>query len=104
MGAAASTRTAMELPAHAVIYAISVRVIADLPGAASFTVVCDGRNCSTAPVAAQVGSTDPGTAGVPFTIGSTPAPIMIVPDVAPTAEGGQVRITAHYYVVTPADS
>ncbi len=104
VGAAASTRTAMELPAHAVIYAISVRVIADLPGAASFTVVCDGRNCSTAPVAAQVGSTDPGTAGVPFTIGSTPAPIMIVPDVAPTAEGGQVRITAHYYVVTPADS
>jgi hypothetical protein len=103
IGAASSTTTALRLPANAVVYAISVRVVEAIPGAASFTVSCAGRTVSTAPVSTAAGSTDPGTAAVPFPVGPTPAPVTITPNATPTA-GGTVRVTVYYYVVTPATS
>ena len=101
VAAAATTRTAMQLPANAVVYAISVRVIADIPAATTFTVTCGGHTFSTALVPAKADHTDPGTAGAPFTIGPAPSPITIVPDHIPATDGGRIRVTAHYYVVTP---
>ena len=104
VAAAASTHTMMQLPANAVVYAISVRVVAAPPTAASFTVTCGGHTFSTAPVSAKAGSTDPGTAGAPFTLGTAPSAVLIVPDRPPADDSGRVRVTAHYYVVTPATS
>jgi hypothetical protein len=104
VAAAESTRTAMQLPAGAVVYAISVRVVADLPTATTFTVTCGGHTFSTAPVPGKAGRTDPGTAGAPFTIGGAPAPILLVPDRVPAGDSGKIRVTVHYYVVTPATS
>ncbi len=101
VAAAATTSTTMRLPAHAVVYAISARVVAEIPTATAFTVTCGTRTASTAPISVKAGSTDPGTANVPFTIGATPLPVTLVPNQIPAHDGGKIRITVHYYVVTP---
>ena len=101
VAASPATQTAMRVPANAVVYAISVRVLEAIPTATSFTVSCAGRTVSTAPVPATDGSTNPGTAGAPFTVGAAPAPVTLTPDVAPANARGRVRVTVHYYVVTP---
>ncbi len=101
LAAATETRTTMQVPANAVVYAISVRVLETIPTATSFTVSCAGRIMSTAPVSAVAGSTDSGTAGAPFTVGDVSAAITLTPDRAPANNSGRVRVTAHYYVVAP---
>lgn len=101
VAAAAATVTAMKVPANAVVYAISVRVLAAIPAATSFTVSCAGRTVSTAPVPVAAGSTDSGTAGAPFTVGNVPAAITLTPNLVPSDASGRVRVTVHYYVVTP---
>ncbi|MHB9132643.1 MAG: hypothetical protein ACYDBB_16360 [Armatimonadota bacterium] len=101
IAAAASSPTTMRIPADAVVYAISVRVIEAIPTAATFTVSCGGHTFSTVPVSVAAGSTNSGTAGAPFTIGATPSPITLTPDRAPADNHGRVRVTVHYYVVTP---
>jgi len=91
----------MQLPANAVVYAISVRVMAEIPTATTFTVTCEGHTFSTTPVPVKAGRTDPGTAGAPITIGTAPSSIVIVPDRIPANDSGKIRVTAHYYVVAP---
>ncbi len=102
LATAPSTKTAMHLPPHAVVYAVSVRLLADIPGATALTVACGDRTVSTAPIPAKAGSTDPGTANAPFTLSATPTPITLTPDRPPTAPTARARVTVHYYLVTPA--
>ena len=101
VAAAEATQTDMRVPANAVVYGVSVRVLEAIPTATSFTVSCDGRTVSTVPVPVTAGSTNPGTADAPFTIAAAPAAITLTPDRVPADAGGRVRVTVHYYVVTP---
>jgi len=101
MAATKATQTAMRVPASAVVYAISVRVLKKIPTATSLAVSCGSRTVSTAPVPAAAGSTNPGTKGAPFTVGAAPAAVTLTPDRIPADASGRVRVTVHYYVVTP---
>ena len=97
----ASTSTTMLVPPFAVVLAISARVVEDIPGAATLRVSCGDHLFNTAPIKAISGNVNPGTAGVPWTNGAVALPIVLTPDHAPVDKKGQVRVTVHYYVVTP---
>ena len=105
IAAAATTDTAIQIPANAVVFAVSVRVTTVIPTAATFTVGDSGSAArfSTAAVAVAAGSTDPGTkAGAYYN--ATALEIRITPNLTPDANTGRVRVTIYYYSVTPPTS
>jgi len=98
IAAAAETVCAIQMPAGCIGYAVSVYVVADLPGAATFEVgvAAESDRFATA-VAAIAGSSDKGTKdGMTYYAAATN--IVITPN-APPAAGGTVRITVHYIMV-----
>lgn len=102
---AASTDTTIQLPASAIILAVSVRVTVVIPTAATFTVGDAGvaDRFSTAAVTVAAGSTNPGTkAGAYYNASATA--VRITPDIPVLADTGRVRVTIHYIDVTPATS
>jgi hypothetical protein len=106
IAAAATTNTAIQLPANAVILAVSVRVVTVIPTAATFTVTSatPAKTWNTAAgVAVAATTTDVGTAPGP-TFQTTASAVTITPNLTPGAATGQVRVTVYYYQVTPATS
>jgi hypothetical protein len=105
IAAAATTATAIQLPAGAIILAVSVRVVTVIPTAATFTVgdLGSANRYNTAAVNVAAGSTDVGTkAGAyynPAAVG-----VVITPNATPGAATGQVRVTIHYIAVTAPTS
>lgn len=104
IAAAASTTTTMLVPAGAVVLSISVRVTTVIPTAATFNVsIGASGNFNTVAVPVAATTTDQGTAlGAKYI--PTAAGITITPNLTPGAATGVVRITASYYLVTPATS
>lgn len=105
IAAAATTDTAIQLPANALILGVSVRVTTVIPTATTFTVGDAGSAArfSTAAVSVAAGSTDPGTkAGAYYNAAA--AAVRITPNGTPGAATGAVRVTIHYLDVTPASS
>lgn len=103
IAAAATTTTAMQLPAGAVVLAVSVRVTTVIPTAATFTVKVGAIVFNTAAVSTAANSTDRGTAaGAAYN--STAQGVTITPNVTPGAATGVVRVTVIYYVVSPPTS
>lgn len=105
IAAAATTTTAIQLPANAVILAVSVRVVTIIPTAATFTVTSatPAKTWNTVAVAVAAGTTDQGTAPGP-TFQTTASVITFTPNLTPGTATGQVRVTVYYYQVTPATS
>lgn len=105
IAAAATTDTTIQMPAGAVVLAVDVRVTVVIPTAATFTVGDSGSatRFSTAAVAVAAGSTDAGTkAGAYYN--ASALSVRITPNAQPADNSGRVRVTIHYYIVTPATS
>lgn len=105
IAAAATTDTAIQLPANAVILGVSVRTTVVIPTAATYTVGDSGSAArfNTAAVSAAANSTDPGTkAGAYYNASATA--VRITPNATPGNNSGRVRVTIHYLSVTPPTS
>ena len=105
IAAAASSSTTIQLPAGAVILAVTVRVTTAIPstgGVTGFTVGDAGSAAryNTATVSITAGSTDAGTkAGAYYNASATA--VVLTPNASPAANTGRVRTTIFYYQVTP---
>lgn len=103
IAAAATTDTAIQMPAGAIVLAVSVRVTVLIPTAATFTVGDSGSAArfSTAAVLVAAGTTNKGTkAGAYYNAGALA--VRITPDVQPANNSGRVRTTIHYLsIVAP---
>lgn len=105
IAAAATTDTAIQMPAGAVVLAVSVRVTTVIPTAATFTVGDSGSAArfSTAAVSTAATSTDAGTkAGAYYN--ASALSVRITPNLTPANNTGRVRVTIYYYTVTPPTS
>ena len=106
IAAAATTDTAIQIPANAVVFAVSVRVTVVIPTAATFTVI--GTTSATqfdvaGGVTVAAGTTDVGTRHPPYKNGAAQT-VRITPHLTPAANTGRVRVTIHYYEITPPTS
>lgn len=105
IAASPTTDTAIQIPANVVVFGVDVRVTVIIPTAATFTVIGAGSATvfNTAAVSSAANSTDPGTKSCPFFNASAQS-IRITPNATPAANTGRVRVTIHYYSITPATS
>ena len=106
IAAAATTDTAIQIPADAIVLGVSVRVTVIIPTAASFTVI--GTTTSTAfqtgaSVLVAAGTTDAGTKSCPY-LNTAAQTIRITPNAQPADNTGRVRVTIHYIKVTAPTS
>lgn len=106
VAAAATTDTAIEIPANAIVLGVSVRVTVVIPTAATFTVI--GTTTSTAfqtgaSVSTVVNTTDAGTKSCPY-LNTAAQTIRFTPNASPADNTGRVRITIHFIEITPATS
>ena len=100
--AAATTDTAIEIPANSIVLGVSVRVTTVIPTAATFTVI--GTTTSTAfqtsaGVAVAANTTDAGTKSCPY-LNTAAQTIRFTPNLTPGAATGKVRVTINYIEVT----
>lgn len=106
IAAAATTDTAIQIPAGAIVLAVSVRVTVVIPTAATFTVTATtggtqfntGTNVSTA-----ANTTDAGTKAGAF-YQAAASLIRITPNAQPAANTGRVRVTIYYVLSTAPTS
>jgi hypothetical protein len=105
IAAAATTDTTIQMPAGAIVMAVSVRVTTVIPTATTFTVGDSGSAArfSTAAVSVAAGSTDPGTKAGAYYNASALA-VRITPNGTPAANTGRVRVTIFYFASTPPSS
>lgn len=106
IAAAATTDTAIQIPVNAVVFAVSVRVTTVIPTATTFTVTgtTSGTQFDVAGgVSTAATTTDVGTRNCPYKNGAAQT-IRITPDTPPAANTGRVRVTIHYYQITPPTS
>lgn len=106
IAAAATTDTAIQIPTDAVVFGVSVRVTVVIPTAATFTVTgtTSGTQFDVAGgVNVAANTTDVGTRNCPYKNGAAQT-IRITPNLTPAANTGRVRVTIHYYTITPATS
>lgn len=98
--AAATTDTAMTIPANAIVRGVAVYVVTVIPGpAVTFTVTgtVSGTVFNTAAVGVAAGSNDVGTQNTPYKNGAAQT-IRITPNANPGAATGQVRIVLMYEI------
>ncbi len=105
IAAAATTDTAIQIPANAVVLGVSVRNTVAIPTAATYTVTgtSSGTVFNTVAVPVAINTTDPGIKAGAF-YNATAQTIRITPNLTPGTNVGRVRVTIHYYVVTPPTS
>lgn len=102
----ATDATSMQLPANAIIMGVSVRVTAAPATTATFTVT--GTSSATAfqtgaNVSTVVNTTDVGTKSCPY-LNTAAQTITLTYNAAPTDSLGRVRVTIHYFDITPPTS
>lgn len=105
IAAAASSTTTMQIPAGAIVLAVSVRVTVAIPTAATFTVIGNTSTTvfQTAAVTVAANSTDKGTAAGAF-YNATAQTIRITPNLTPGTNVGRVRVTIFFLQSTPPTS
>ena len=103
--AAATTDTAIQIPAGAILLSANVRVTAVIPTAATFTVTGAGSGTTfhTTAVQTTLNYTDDGTAAGAFYNGTAQS-IRITPNLTPADNTGRVRVTLIYFEAVPATS
>lgn len=101
----ASTNTTLSIPAGAVVLGVSVLVVTAIPTATTFTVTgaTSGTTFDTAAVSTSLGSSDSGTAAGAYYNASAQY-VKITPNTGPGTNTGQVRVTVHYWTITPPTS
>lgn len=106
IAAAATTSTAIQIPQYAVVLAVSVRVVTVIPTITDFDVGVAGaatRYGQTINPAA--GTTFPGTTDAAVRYYNAATSILLTMNGGPPAAAtGQVRVTIHFYRVTPPTS
>lgn len=105
IAAAATTDTAIQMPANAIVLAVSVRTTVTIPTAATYTVGDSGSAArfSTAAVSTTAPSTDQGTkAGAYYN--TSALSIRITPNLTPGTNVGRVRVTIYYFLSTAPTS
>lgn len=106
IAAAATTDTAIQIPANAIVFAVSVRNTVAIPTAATYTVTgaTSGTQFDVAGgVAVAANTTDVGTRNCPYKNGAAQA-IRFTPDLTPANNNGRVRVTIWYFTSTPPTS
>ena len=103
--AAATTDTAIQIPANVIVKAVSVRVTVAIPTAASFTVkgATSATAFNTAAVSTAVDTTNKGNLNCPYNNGAAQT-IRITPDQTPADNSGRVRVTIWYEDSIPPTS
>uniref|UniRef100_A0A6M3LIW2 Uncharacterized protein n=1 Tax=viral metagenome TaxID=1070528 RepID=A0A6M3LIW2_9ZZZZ len=106
IAAAATTDTAIDIPANCIVLGVSVRVTTVIPTAATFTVT--GATSSTAfqngvSVSTAATTTDSGMKSCPY-LNTAAQKVRITPDLSPANNTGRVRVTVHYIQVAAATS
>lgn len=101
IAAAATTTTTIQIPAGAIVLAVSVRVTTTIPTATTFTVTGNTTGTfNTAAVSTASGSTDPGTAAGAFYSATTQS-IKYTPNSTPGSATGVVRSVVTYLTSIP---
>lgn len=104
IAAAATTDTAIQIPANAIVIAVSVRVTVVIPTATAFDYGVSGAtNRYGAAISPAANTTFPGTIDA-LRYYAAAAAIRITPDATPAANTGRVRVTIHYLDVTAPTS
>ena len=102
--ASAATDTSVFIPAEAVVMAVSVRVISAIPSSTTFGVGVNGAATRYGLLVSNAeGVTTAGTNDATRYYGNNTA-IRVTPDAVPSSAAGKMRITIHYYSVTPPTS
>lgn len=105
IAASATSTTTLQIPAGAIVLAVSVRVTVAIPTATTFTVIGNTSTTvfNTAAVPVALNSTDAGTAAGAF-YNATAQTVRITPNLTPSANTGRVRVTLFYILSTPPTS
>jgi len=104
IAAAATTTTAIQIPATALVFAVSTRVTVVIPTAATYSIGVSGTagryaaGVSTAANTTNNGSLD----AMRYYAAATG--ILITPNATPGNNSGRMRVTIHYILVTPPTS
>jgi len=105
VAAAATTTTAIQIPAGCILLAVNVRVTVVIPTAATFTVIGNTSTTAynTAAVSTAANTTDAGTAaGAVYNAAAQT--VRITPNLTPGANTGRVRVSIFYILSTPPTS
>jgi hypothetical protein len=107
IAAAATTSTTIQLPANAIIFAVSTRVVTVIPTATSFSVGITGTPLkfgASGTISVAAGTTDVGTlAGASYNA-TAQTVLLTMNGGTPAANTGQVRTTIHYMLITAPTS
>jgi hypothetical protein len=104
IAAAASTDTAIQIPAGALVFAVSVRVTVVIPTAADFDVgVAGATDRYGDDILVAAGTTFVGTTDA-FRYYAAATSIRITPDANPANNTGRVRVTVHFLRITAPTS
>lgn len=106
IAAAATTDTTIQMPAGAIVVAVSVRVTTAIPDATSFDVGDSGsaNRFNTASVGVAANSTDAGTKAGAYYNASALSVRLTMNGTPPAANTGRVRVTIFYFLSTPPTS
>lgn len=105
IAAAATTDTAIQIPANSLVLGVTVRVTVAIPTAATFDVGVAGattRYGTGISVNANTTNASPGTTNP--TIYAAAASIRITPNLTPGTTNGRLRVTIHYLDLTAPTS
>lgn len=104
IAAAATTTTTIQIPANAVVYGVSALTHTDIPTAATYSVGVSGSAARYASgISTTAGASAPGTSDATRHYAAATG-ILITPNATPVNNAGRVRITIHYYTISPATS
>jgi hypothetical protein len=101
IAAAAFTDSTIQIPAEALVIAVSVRANVQIPTAVTYDVGVAGATTRYGTAISDVaGTTAKGTlAGILYYAAATS--IRITPNATPSSNTGRIRVTIHYIEVTP---
>lgn len=104
IAAAAFTDTAIQIPAEALVFAVSVRSNVAIPTAVTYDVGVAGATTRYATaISDAVGTTAKGTLDA-LRYYAAATSIRLTPNTTPGAATGKVRVTIHYIEITPPSS
>lgn len=101
IAAAATTDTTIQIPANAVVLAVSVRVTTVIPTAATFDIGVSGATTRYGTgISTAATTTNPGTNDATRFYGAAVS-VRFTPDLTPAANTGRIRTTIHYLTISP---
>ncbi len=105
VAAAATSASTIQIPAGAVVLAVSARVTVAIPTATVFTVTGTGDATvfNTVDVPVAINTVNKGVKSCPY-YNPTAQTLTLTPDQTPASAVGRVRLTCHYYLVTAPTS